>query len=388
MRAILKTGLLVITVETEDETATFAAWRAAAGGHVFLVSAGSDTGISLHDLGSRDEACRTPLNIVFDQCDARWQPISNLALAPFVLDGKPYSSVEAFWQGLKFESDADRARAADLWGVEARRVAARLPEQATFRYDSAIHATGAHGHHALMERACRAKFAQNLAAREAPLATKDRLLVHRTRRDSKTIPGALMADIWMRIRADLRDGKSRHGIVERDDGRILFFGRDRDTFGFLSHFHPAPVALDGESWPSVEHFYQAQKSHDPAYRVAIRACTTPGEAKRLAARPDPRDPSTRQSWFATSGHVPRPDWAEVKLDIMRRADLAKFTQHPDLAASLRATGGKELVEDAPSEPYWGIGRDGAGLNWAGRVLMEIREALGRPPTLSPDPSAR
>jgi N-glycosidase YbiA len=57
---------------------------------------------------------------------------------------------------------------------------------------------------------------------------------------------------------------------------------------------------------------------------------------------------------------------------MRRVDLAKFTQHADLAELLRATGDAELVEDSPSEPYWGIGPDGQGSNWAGRVLMKVR----------------
>jgi hypothetical protein len=39
-------------------------------------------GGALLDLGVREEACREPINIVFDQGDPRWQPISNLALAP------------------------------------------------------------------------------------------------------------------------------------------------------------------------------------------------------------------------------------------------------------------------------------------------------------------
>jgi hypothetical protein len=51
-----------------------------------------------------------------------------------------------------------------------------------------------------MERACSAKFEQNPEALKALLSTGDRLLDHRVRRDSKTIPGAFMADIWMRIR--------------------------------------------------------------------------------------------------------------------------------------------------------------------------------------------
>ena len=54
------------------------------------------------------------------------------------------------------------------------------------------------------------------------------------------------------------------------DGRILYFERDRAQFGFLSHFHPSPFNLDGEDWPTVEHFYQAQKSLNPAYRAAVR----------------------------------------------------------------------------------------------------------------------
>ena len=56
-------------------------------------------------------------------------------------------------------------------------------------------------------------------------------------------------------------------------------------FGFLSHFHPSPIVLDGERWPTVEHFYQAQKSPDPDYRAAIREAIHPGRAKSLAAQP-------------------------------------------------------------------------------------------------------
>jgi len=63
---------------------------------------------------------------------------------------------------------------------------------------------------------------------------------------------------------------------------------------------------------------------------------------------------------------------------MRRADLAKFTQNRDLARLLIATGEAELIEDSASEPFWGLGPDGGGPNWAGRVLMEVREALAKP----------
>jgi hypothetical protein len=63
---------------------------------------------------------------------------------------------------------------------------------------------GTRAHWDLMERACRAKFAQNEGARAALLATGTRPLTHVTRHDSRSIPGVIMAGIWMRIRRGLQ----------------------------------------------------------------------------------------------------------------------------------------------------------------------------------------
>ena len=54
-----------------------------------------------------------------------------------------------------------------------------------------------------MKQACTAKFTQNPDAAAALLSTGNRRLEHRTRRDSRTIPGIIMAAIWMQIRAKL-----------------------------------------------------------------------------------------------------------------------------------------------------------------------------------------
>jgi ribA/ribD-fused uncharacterized protein len=79
-------------------------------------------------------------------------------------------------------------------------------------------------------------------------------------------------------------------------------------------------------------------------------------------------------WFRENGKRPRPDWHDVKLDLMRGADWAKFTQNSELGSFLLDTDDAELIEDSTSEPFWGIG-DGSGLNWAGRILMEVRSRL-------------
>jgi N-glycosidase YbiA len=146
--------------------------------------------------------------------------------------------------------------------------------------------------------------------------------------------------------------KARQNAVIPSDGRILFFRRDRDAFGFLSHFHYATVHLDGQEWPTVEHYFQAQRSDNPAYRSVIRGAS-PGIAKRLGAPPDAPRRVSQQSWFCRNGDRPRSDWEDIKVDVMRRADWAKFSQHPDLTQRLLATRPATIEEDAPFRPFLG-----------------------------------
>ena len=62
---------------------------------------------------------------------------------------------------------------------------------------------------------------------------------------------------------------------------------------------------------------------------------------------------------------------------MRKAALAKFTQHDDLQVLLLSTGDAKLVEHTTNDSYWGDGGDGSGKNMLGRILMEVRENLSR-----------
>jgi len=159
------------------------------------------------------------------------------------------------------------------------------------------------------------------------------------------------------------------------DNQILFFRRDRECYRFLSNFYPAPVLIDGETWPTVEHYYLAQKSDHPEYRDQIRAAASPGHAKRLGADPSLPKKRSAQSWFRRNAAAMRPDWQEVKLEVMRTAVAAKFLQNPELAQRLRDTGTAQLVEDSANDAYWGSGKTKDGLNWLGRILMEVRSRL-------------
>src|ERR1041384_6842230 len=103
-------------------------------------------------------------------------------------------------------------------------------------------------------------------------------------------------------------------LVIPADGRILFFKRDRAIFGFLSNFYDAPVELDGEVWRSTEFYYQAQKSFDSEYRDAIRAATSPAQAKALATDPARSARARKRSWFAGREEKMRSDWHEAKYE--------------------------------------------------------------------------
>lgn len=71
----------------------------------------------------------------------------------------------------------------------------------------------------------------------------------------------------------------------------------------------------------------------------------------------------------------RPDWESTKIDVMYRALKCKFATYPHLQTMLLSTAGSVLVEASPHDLFWGGGRDGEGLNYLGRLLMQLRSEI-------------
>jgi ribA/ribD-fused uncharacterized protein len=138
----------------------------------------------------------------------------------------------------------------------------------------------------------------------------------------------------------------------------FFDPRDPET-GFLSNFYTAAFTLDSLAWPTVEHYFQAQKFVGTPWANAIRHAATPRQAKEMGRSTD---------------HPIRPDWETVRERVMLHALVAKFVQNPELALRLLTTRYR-LVEASPDDAWWGEGADGTGENRLGRLLMAIREAL-------------
>lgn len=140
---------------------------------------------------------------------------------------------------------------------------------------------------------------------------------------------------------------------------IPFYSKSQD-YAWLSNFSPHGIEMAGAWWPTVEHYFQAQKFHDAPYREKIRIARTPADAKTLGR--------SRKVQL-------RADWEEVKEEIMFAACLKKFQTHAELHKMLLATGEEELIENAPTDYFWGCGRTGTGKNKLGYILMRVRQEL-------------
>lgn len=71
----------------------------------------------------------------------------------------------------------------------------------------------------------------------------------------------------------------------------------------------------------------------------------------------------------------RPDWEEVKDEVMLQALRMKFSQNPEITRELLATGDAILIEHTRNDDYWADGGDGSGKNKLGILLMQVREEL-------------
>ena len=71
----------------------------------------------------------------------------------------------------------------------------------------------------------------------------------------------------------------------------------------------------------------------------------------------------------------RPDWEEIKDEVMLQVLRMKFSQNPEIAKELLATGDALLIEHTRNDDYWADGGDGSGKNKLGLLLMQVREEL-------------
>ncbi len=131
----------------------------------------------------------------------------------------------------------------------------------------------------------------------------------------------------------------------------------------LSQWWPANFVVDGEPYPTAEHFMMAGKARlfgDEAALSRILRAPTPAEAKKLGRQVRGFDEAL---------------WNAAAFDLVVRGNTEKFRQNPELADFLLGTENLVLVEASPVDRIWGIGLaandPGASdpQKWLGRNLL-------------------
>lgn len=141
----------------------------------------------------------------------------------------------------------------------------------------------------------------------------------------------------------------------------------RGEYYFLSNFSDSKIEYDGYIYLNAEAAFQAQKSNNSTYKYIMQyqdAATAKKEGRKVKLRPD---------------------WEQVKDNIMYYVILAKFEQNEDLKAKLLATGDKYLEEgNTWHDNYWGVCKcnrakclDRVGKNNLGKILMKVRKELSK-----------
>lgn len=157
-----------------------------------------------------------------------------------------------------------------------------------------------------------------------------------------------------------------YGHKESPDGRV--------TDSCFSQWFPAAFEVDGQIYPTAEHYMMAQKAvlfGDSEMLEKILACKTPKEAKAFGRQVQNFEPAI---------------WETKRSKIVVDANLAKFSQNKKMKDFILASAPKILVEASPRDRIWGIGMGKGnpdafdptkwrGKNLLGFALMETRDLL-------------
>lgn len=170
---------------------------------------------------------------------------------------------------------------------------------------------------------------------------------------------------------------------------IKFYSNKEKYYEF-SNFYMTDIKINGQVYPSSEHYYQAMKFNNNTkdekdYIEYIRLASTPYKAYILARQKgrggreskyylNQNDRTLLNDLIKKYKHVKmREDWDDIKISVMKRIIRYKFKDEK-LKQLLLSTGGRELIEESPRDSFWGQWK-GEGQNNLGKILMERREKL-------------
>ncbi len=156
---------------------------------------------------------------------------------------------------------------------------------------------------------------------------------------------------------------------------ITFYDSSKPYFE-LANAYPIShdIMIDDHSWPTVEHYFQAQKFKDK--RIRDRIAQTPAITtvfnivEQNIQKIDPE-------WYQVPATAVDQSVSSLPLNeqVMLKALRIKFAQKPFKNVLLN-TDDAYLKADVPDDPVWGYSaREQAGINLLGKMLMHVRNEL-------------
>lgn len=141
------------------------------------------------------------------------------------------------------------------------------------------------------------------------------------------------------------------------------FYKTQDPFGCFSNFAAYPIFLNGQEWPTTEHYFQAQKFENEQDREEIRTASSPMMAARMG-----RDRNRKL----------RSDWEQVKVEIMTQAVRSKFSQHAELRSILLAQATRCSSSIRPTTIIGATAETAVGKTcWAGSLCRSGESCVAR-----------
>ena len=117
------------------------------------------------------------------------------------------------------------------------------------------------------------------------------------------------------------------------------------NYRFLSNFYEHEICVDEIPYPTMEHYFQAQKTNNLEEFSKIINARSPGKAKRIGRTVVLKD-----------------DWENIKISLMERGLQEKFKDNI-LKIQLLHTGENELVEGNNwNDTFWGVYKGPEGMS--------------------------
>jgi len=187
------------------------------------------------------------INVAFTSDDWRGVALSNFSLSPFELDGVTLASVEGFIQGIKFPAgDPARLRAFESFAWEAKQCGQGADKRLVFWSGTEIE-FGSDAHHRLVERAIRARFAQNAGLCHVLRSTRGLEIVHQTGEGPESGRTSLPAALFCCILTNIRDASAETDLAERIIGQTTDALIYADRQGRIVRWNQAASRLFGFS---------------------------------------------------------------------------------------------------------------------------------------------